>query len=253
MKLCHISDFHFSSNYLVKYGEKVLYYLDKIRPDFVVITGDLTDNGYYEEFLDAKKYIDKISCENVLTVMGNHDARNGGYEIFEEIFKTRYPVVESRNLIILGIDSSEPDIDEGHIGRANYSYIEEKLKKEKNCKIIALHHHLIPIPKTGRERHIPVDSGDFLKLIDDLQVDIVLSGHKHNQWIWRLNNTIFVTCGTSTSKKLKGKGYQSFNLIEVEKEFISIDEINLTNDEKRSISYNRKNKVDYLYIKYKVF
>lgn len=244
-KIIHISDLHFTGNFVVEWGNKLIEEINNVNPKIVVITGDLTDNGYYEEYVQAENFIKKIKCENIITVMGNHDARNGGYEIFEEIFKNRYPLYSDDKIIILGIDSTEPDIDDGHIGRANYSYIEEKMKNNNKLKIIALHHHLIPIPKTGRERHIPVDSGDFLKLIDDLKVDIVLSGHKHNQWIWKLNNTFFVTAGTAVSKKLKGKGFPGYNIIEFNDIEIKVKQINLLNGDTHIFVSNKNQKLSF--------
>ncbi|GAI30316.1 unnamed protein product, partial [marine sediment metagenome] len=53
--------------------------------------GDLTDDGYAYEYNMAKTYIDRIETENVIIVPGNHDARNEGHKLFEEIFQTRFP------------------------------------------------------------------------------------------------------------------------------------------------------------------
>ncbi len=33
-------------------------------------------------------------------------------------------------------------------------------------KIITFHHHLLPIPQTGRERNILLDAGDLLKVFN---------------------------------------------------------------------------------------
>ena len=139
----------------------------------------------------VKTYIDRIEAENIMVVPGNHDARNEGYTLFEEIFQTRFPHYENDRVVILGIDSSEPDIDDGRIGRGNYTYIREEFSPRKEIKILAMHHHLIPIPTTGRERNIPIDAGDVLKLCIESGVDIVLSGHKHMPWIWKLEKSYF--------------------------------------------------------------
>lgn len=96
--------------------------------------------------------------------MVRNDARNEGYKVFEDIFGTRFPSYEDDMVAICGIDSSEPDIDDGHVGRENYPYIREKLSADDKDKVrilvlhhlLVLHHHLIPIPGTGREQHIPL-------------------------------------------------------------------------------------------------
>ena len=214
MRIAHISDLHITGeNFVKEWGENLIKILNDIEPDIIVITGDLTDDGYIHEYEVVKDYLDRINAKKLI-VPGNHDARNKGYEIFEEIFGTRYPFYENDVVAILGIDSSEPDIDDGHIGRENYPIIKEKLSKNK-IKIMALHHHLIPIPGTGRERNIPIDAGDVLQLCMELKIDFVLSGHKHLPWKWKLEDTYFITAGTACSRRLKGKSYPSFNLIEI--------------------------------------
>ncbi|MDY6787644.1 MAG: metallophosphoesterase [candidate division WOR-3 bacterium] len=239
MKIMHISDIHKTGSFFVKeWGDKIKQCIEDESPELVIVTGDITDNGYLYEYEEAKNFLDGLNADNMLVVPGNHDSRNGGYLIFEEFFKTRYPLFENEQVIVLGIDSSEPDLDDGHIGRANYKYIEDKLRdNEDKIKIIALHHHLIPIPGTGRERHIPVDSGDFLKLIKEMQIDFVLSGHKHYPWIWRLENTYFITAGTAATKRLKGRSFPSYNMLEIREKRIEINEINvITSETKLTLS-----------------
>lgn len=223
MKMIHLSDLHTSSpHFIPELGERVLEEVNSIRPDVVVITGDITDDGYPHEYEIAKEYIDRIKCEAKVVVPGNHDARNVGYEIFQDVFGSRFPVIKDEDVVIVGIDSSEPDLDDGHIGRNNYLFLREHFSLNHGLKILALHHHLIPIPKTGRERNIPVDAGAVLELIVELGVDLVLSGHKHIPWKWRLEDTYFVNAGTATTSRVKGNFPQSFNLLQVEDRNIRI-------------------------------
>lgn len=95
-------------------------------------------------------------------------------------------------------------------------------------RIMALHHHLIPIPGTGRERNIPVDAGDVLELVAELGVDMVISGHKHLPWVWRLNDTHLITAGTACSRRLKGRSYPSFNLFEISDKKIALRQFNVS-------------------------
>ena len=216
IKIAHISDLHITGpNFVSQWGENVIDILNSEMPEILIITGDLTDDGYVHEYELAKTYIDRIKVKNKIVVPGNHDARNEGYIIFEEIFGTRCPYYENEKVVILGIDSSQPDIDDGHVGRENYGFIREKLSINNKVKILAMHHHLIPIPGTGRERNIPSDAGDVLKICMELGVNFVFSGHKHLPWTWRLENTYFITAGTATSRRLKGRSYPSFNILEI--------------------------------------
>ncbi|MBC7109609.1 MAG: metallophosphoesterase [Archaeoglobi archaeon] len=215
MRIAHISDLHISSkDFVEKCGENLPRLLDSLNPELVIVTGDLTDQGFMHEYERAEEFLNEIKAEKLI-VPGNHDSRNSGDTLFEDFFGTRFPVYESKDLIVLGIDSSEPDIDDGHVGRENYSKVIEIGELEK-IRVVAMHHHLIPIPGTGRERNIPVDSGDFLRICTESEIHLILSGHKHIPWIWRLENSHFITAGTATTRRLKGKSTQSFNVLDIE-------------------------------------
>jgi len=243
IKIAHISDLHITGpNFVSQWGENVIDILNSEMPEILIITGDLTDDGYVHEYELAKTYIDRIKVKNKIVVPGNHDARNEGYIIFEEIFGTRCPYYENEKVVILGIDSSQPDIDDGHVGRENYGFIREKLSINNKVKILAMHHHLISIPGTGRERNIPSDAGDVLKICMELGVNFVFSGHKHLPWTWRLENTYFITAGTATSRRLKGRSYPSFNILEIpaihadkQDKMAILKEVNVTNKKFREI------------------
>jgi len=227
MKIVHISDLHVSGyNFVEKWGNSLIKMVNSLNPDLILVTGDLTDDGYIYEYEKACSFLERFSCKNKIVVPGNHDARNEGYLIFEKIFGTRFPFYQNGKLAILGLDSTEPDIDDGHIGRENYALIREKLKNFE-IKILMLHHHLIPIPGTGRERNIPVDAGDVLKICAEEKINFVLSGHKHLPWLWKLENTYFITAGTATSFRLKGYSYPSFNFLEIEKGSFSLTIFNV--------------------------
>ena len=117
--------------------------------------------------------------------------------------------------------------------------IREKVSKDK-VRILILHHHVIPVPKTGREFNILSDSGDVLKLCVDLKLDLVLSGHRHLPWIWELQDTHFVTAGTACTRRLKGRSYPSYNMIDIIEDRIILEQINvLTGMVKKRIEKNR--------------
>lgn len=245
MKIAHVSDLHLTSpNFVGGWGANLISLLEEIKPDMLLITGDLTNEGYAHEYDIAEQFLRKIKIKHKIIIPGNHDARNSGYKIFEELFSTRFPFFKQKNLAILGLDSTEPDIDDGRIGREHYQSIREKLSDKKLLRIMALHHHIIPIPGTGRERNILVDAGDVLKLCMDLKLDFVLSGHKHLPWIWHMENTYFITTGTATSRRLKGRSYPSFNVLKIEKQGYSIQEFNVANKETRIILKNSINNKD---------
>jgi 3',5'-cyclic AMP phosphodiesterase CpdA len=236
MKIAHVSDLHLTGpHFVAKWGNNLAEILSDIKPEILVLTGDFTDDGYIHEYDLAREYIDGIPIKNKIVIPGNHDARNRGYKTFEEMFRTRFPFYENDQLVILGLDSTEPDIDDGHIGRENYDIIRKKMSVSGKLKIVALHHHLVPIPGTGRERNILVDAGEVLNLCRELNVNFVLSGHKHLPWIWKLGDIYLITAGTATSRRLKGRSYPSFNVIEIDHDTIAVNEVDVSQKSSRQI------------------
>lgn len=216
IQIVHLSDIHFSDAYFVpEIADSMVESINRLGPDIVVITGDLTENGFSAEYEGVKQYIDRIKCENKVLVPGNHDSKNAGYLHFEDLFEGRFSFRSSRGVTVVGADSSQPDINEGHVGRENYGWIREAFSGA-NFKVFALHHHLIPIPLAGRENTVLVDAGDVLELLNRCKVNLVLCGHCHIPWVWHLNNMLVVNAGTVCSSKTRGKTSQCYNLIQAE-------------------------------------
>jgi Icc protein len=214
--IAHISDPHVGSPYFVpNLMNRVIVELNELEPDVVICTGDFTNFGYRQEFKTAAAYLERIKAP-VHSVPGNHDARNVGYVHFEELIGPRYWSTDVHDVRIVGADSSEPDLDEGQIGRERYPWLAEHFAGESELKVFALHHHLIPIPGTGRERNIVFDAGDVLEVLLANGVDLVLSGHKHVPYVWRLESLYIVNAGTCASLRLRGHTKPCYNVIEIE-------------------------------------
>jgi 3',5'-cyclic AMP phosphodiesterase CpdA len=225
MKIAHISDLHFASSLFVqKWADNVTKKIEEEHPDLLVVTGDLTTEGYIPEFELAKSFLDQLDVKDKLIVPGNHDARNLGYTIFEEMIGPRFPCYKGSGVTVMGLDSTKPDVDDGHVGREHYDAIRQNLSGP-SVRVLALHHHLIPIPGTGRERQIPADAGDLLGICKEVPVDIVLSGHKHLPWTWNLDGCLFITAATSTTRRLKGRSRPAMGLLEIEDHELSLTEV----------------------------
>lgn len=216
--IAHISDLHHGSRYFIpSLAKRVVDEVNALEPDIVVVTGDLTDMGFRDEFEAARRLIDRIECPSKVVLMGNHDARNVGDEHFAELFGDRVVDLAVRGVRVLGIDSSEPDLDTGRVGREGYAWMSERLGEDAyEFKVVAMHHHLVPVPGTGRERNIVNDAGDLLRVLSDCSVDLVLCGHKHVPNVWRLEDMLIVNAGTCCTHRLRGKVRPCYDIIEIE-------------------------------------
>jgi 3',5'-cyclic-AMP phosphodiesterase len=221
--IVQLSDLHCGPQFfLPNLLERAIAETNELEPDVVVVSGDLTTNGFKEEYALARRYLDDIECESIVVIPGNHDSRNVGYVHFEEQFGERNSVLRLNGTTILAVDSSEPDLDNGQIGRGRYGWIEEQFASEAVLRIFVLHHHLLPVPGTGRERNIVNDAGDALEALQRAGVDLVLCGHKHVPYAWRLEDLFVVNAGTVSSSRLRGNGRPCYNVVEVDGQHVDV-------------------------------
>jgi 3',5'-cyclic AMP phosphodiesterase CpdA len=231
--IAQLSDIHCGSPF---FDAQLLHHaVEEIRalaPDLVVVGGDLTTDGYAHEFREAQTQLAPLLDAQLTTVVipGNHDAKNVGYLHFVDSFGAgdvpgkgdrvlrlsgRLDDDAPKLVTLVAMDSTKPDLAEGEIGRERYSWIRQQFAQPTDYRIFALHHHLVPVPGTGRERNTVWDSGDVLALLADAGVELVLSGHKHVPFVWLLNEVLVVNSGTVSSHRLRGYVRPSYNVIEV--------------------------------------
>jgi Icc protein len=214
-RIAQISDLHCGGPYFVpNMLERAISEVNDLAPDVVVCSGDLTSFGFKGEYAQARAYIDRIDCPNLVIIPGNHDARNVGYVHFEKLFGERNSVLHVGRVSIVAVDSTVPDLDYGQIGRGRYRWIEEQFARPSSLRIFVLHHHLLPVPGTGRERNVVHDAGDALECLQRAGVNLVLCGHKHVPYAWKLENIFVVNAGTVSSLRLRGNTRPCYNVIE---------------------------------------
>jgi Icc protein len=232
--IAQLSDLHLGSIYFDgALLETAVAEIIDLAPDLVVVGGDLTTEGYPAEFRDARRYLQPLFDHTltVLVIPGNHDAKNVGFLHFVDAFGPgdvedkgdrvmglKVPGAGGADLLrvqVVAIDSSKPDLNEGEVGRERYRWIRDQFAVESDFRVFVLHHHLVPVPGTGRERNTVWDAGDVLALLAELDVDLVLSGHKHVPYIWLLDQVLIVNSGTVSSYRLRGYARPSYNTLTV--------------------------------------
>lgn len=241
MLIAQLSDVHVGGG---RYREELLRTaIDEVNsaePDLVVIAGDLTDDGYPDQYPVAAQELSALACPQVVRVPGNHDARNVGYLRYEDAFGARDSRLRlecaGQDLALVAVDSSKPDLDEGEIGREHYRWIEEGFAGEADLRIFVCHHHLVPVPGTGRERNQVLDAGDVLSLLRQHGVDLVLSGHRHVPYVWPIAGMLLVHSGTVSTLRTRGFPHPAYNLVTVEDGRIAV-ELCIPGGERQSLGH----------------
>jgi len=214
--LVHISDLHCGPKFKEEVLLEAIDEINELNPEVVVVTGDLTEDGLIEEFREAKRYLALIKCKHLIVGSGNHDARTTGYLLLPKFFGNPSSVTQVDNVAIIMLNSSRPDRDDGEIGYNQGLWMKSQLENCKDSfKIVALHHHLIPVPDTGMERNIVSDAGDFLWTLTKYDVNLVLCGHRHRPWLWTLGKLMILHAGTVSTNRFRGFYQNTYNIIEI--------------------------------------
>lgn len=223
-----MSDIHCGElTFDAKAMQQIVEEINRLAPDIVVVAGDLTAAGYDWEFEEAARWLEGFEAPYIV-IPGNHDSRNVGYIHFERLFGSRFSRyreafeldraerLRATGFTVVGVDSSQPDLDDGHVGREHYSWIAEQFDEPDDFKIFAIHHHLVSIPGTGRERNIITDAGDLLAELSRLDVDVALSGHKHVPFFWSVNGMLICNSSTASTSRVRGLTPPSWNEIQID-------------------------------------
>ncbi len=216
LRIAHISDTHITgeSAYKSYAYDLIVNEINRLDFDFVIHTGDVTNQGLREEYERATYELGKI--EKPLVVLpGNHDVRNVGYKLFEEMIGPLNGVYEFRDGVVIWVDSTIPDLSDGRIGGHKFRWLRRRLEEysDRKFKLVAAHHHLVPLPDTGRERNVLYNAGDLLGLLLLHDVNIYTCGHKHVPNVYRVEDLIVDNAGCTSCKKTRRGDVNSYNII----------------------------------------
>lgn len=179
-KIIHVSDLHYKTTYYKKEVEKMITMINELKPDLVVLTGDLFDKDTKydnKDFEELTILLSKIEPTiGKYAISGNHDEqvpewetviKNSGFINLNDTYDTVY--MNSLNpLLIVGVSSSLNNMKEINDRlKPATDYIksiqgQEKKNNIPNYKILLLH------------------EPDYIDDIDYSNYDLVLAGHSHN-------------------------------------------------------------------------
>ncbi|WP_297067550.1 metallophosphoesterase [Thermococcus sp.] len=216
IRIAHISDTHITGDAAYKgYAfDLIAEEINRGSFDFVIHTGDVTNQGLREEYERAAYELKKL-WKPVVVIPGNHDVRNVGYKLFEKFIGPPNGVFEFENGVLIWVDSTIPDLSDGRIGTYKFKWLKEKLEEYsgRRIKIVAAHHHLVPLPDTGRERNVLYNAGDVLDLFIRHDVTLYTCGHKHMPNIYRVEDLVVDNAGCTSCRKTRAGDVNSYNII----------------------------------------
>ncbi|MFP4904138.1 phosphodiesterase, partial [Paraburkholderia sp. BR14261] len=169
------------------------------RPDAVLMTGDLVDQGSVEEYRHLKSLLDTLEIPYWLLI-GNHDAREPLREVFADRPELREGgefiqyAVDLGALRVIALDSMQPGQSAGTLCATRLAWLAQQLDAARGKPVIVALHHP------------PFDCGighmDAIRLDDSAaqalealvahhpNVERELCGHVHRPMFVRFGGTI---------------------------------------------------------------
>jgi 3',5'-cyclic AMP phosphodiesterase CpdA len=221
-QILHISDVHFGPKHLPEITEHLLAFAAERRPDFVALSGDLTQRARPEQFREARRFVDALPAP-ALVVPGNHDVPL--YRAWERAFSPfgayranfspeLEPTWEDDELFVLGVNTAHGwTLKEGRIRLGRLKQLAARLAEapEEKLKVVVAHHHVIPPPRFGTQSVLS-NAYEAIQLFSEAGVDLVLSGHQHQTYLASSEEfypsgrapVLVLHAGTTTSSRGRG-------------------------------------------------
>jgi len=210
--LLHISDLHFGR---VPEGmaEALLGAAGEIKPDVVVVSGDLTQRARVVEFEQAKAFLDKLEFPTIV-IPGNHDVPlyNPYGRFVQRLARYRKIITDDLapsyvddEVAVVGVNTARSLTWKG--GRINARQIAQV--RAKLCEAgagltrVVVTHHPSGVARLA------------LRAWSSCGADVLLCGHLHIAAAEILGQTVVVNAGTAISTRMRGQE-NSFNLVKVE-------------------------------------
>ncbi len=229
--ILHLSDLHFGR---IQAGlpEALAAAAERLAPDIVVVSGDLTQRARPAEFQQARAFLARLPDPKIV-VPGNHDVPlHNLYDRFFERLKLFQsyitddldPTYIDSEVAIFGVNTARSLTWKN--GRINTRQIEDL--RERMCPLpvnvtrIVVTHHPVDLPEGYHHRNLVGSARLAFEQWAHCGADLLLSGHLHiadsiltlDRYAGR-RQAIVIHAGTATSTRGRGTP-NSFNAIRIE-------------------------------------
>lgn len=263
LTILHVSDLHFGPPFLPVVADTLLATAERLSPDAVVVSGDLTQRAKVHQFAQARDFLNQLPDVPQLVIPGNHDVPL--YRVTERFLKPHAlyrrfisedlnPVLRVKGAVLVGLDTTSPyrNITNGRIHRWQLDHCSRTLSDAPSdaARIIVAHHHFAPAPDYLHDWTMP-HSRRAIDCFVELGVEMILGGHLHRAFIGnsldfypgtdREHGIIIVQSGTSTSRRGRGREREknSFNLVEIRRATLTVTHWVYFDDERGFTPFSR--------------
>ena len=176
------------------------------RPDVVLLTGDLVEEGRPDEYSTALEILGELTIP-YLVIPGNHDHRENFRTAFgSHAYLPRHgPLhycIEDHPIRIVALDSCPPGRHHGHIDSTGLEWLRATLEADSRKPTVVIMHHppfVSGIPYLDEYRYIEAAPLEAV-LRSFSNIEAVLCGHVHRPMARRWAGTVVLACPSTTTE-----------------------------------------------------
>jgi len=245
MVILHASDLQAGRPFRAKAGEDLVALAHALRPDLVVVAGDLTQRAKAREYRLARTLLDCLAPLPVVVTPGNHDVPL--YRAWERLF-TPYrnwrrfiapaldTVTRVEGATVVALNSSAPRraivggrVDGPQVELARRAFASAPADE---ARVLVIHHHFARPPDGEGGRRLP-GAAALLRSFEAMGVDLILGGHVHQTHLGTSRALVdgpgpgipLVACGTTTSSRGRGPeaGRNTLNVVHLDETTVRVE------------------------------
>lgn len=255
-RIAHISDLHFG-RHSNEVAEALVQSINGHQPHVIALSGDFTQRARTSEFAAARHFLDRIPQPKIL-VPGNHDVPL--YNIFSRFLHpfARYELhlatigqpdnfYTDEEIAVLGLNTARRlTRKNGRVSKEQMGEIADVLGTlpEGVFKILVTHHPLAN-PEGAPTLELAGRAVRAMSAVKKAGVHLLLSGHHHravsggNVELEGHGSVLILHAGTAISTRMRGGRANSYNLVEIAGNTVSVKLIERVESEFRETSIGR--------------
>ncbi|HEV2761698.1 MAG TPA: metallophosphoesterase [Pyrinomonadaceae bacterium] len=239
--LVHLSDLHFGRTDASVVGE-LTKVVNELRPDLVVVSGDLTQRARAWQFREARAFLDTLP-QPQLVVPGNHDVPlyNVAARFLAPLTNFRRFITEDlapfyfdEEMAVAGVNTARSlTFTHGRVNTRQVEGLRERLcaYPEEVFKIVVTHHPF-DLPEGHDEGQLVGRAAMAMETFARCGADLLLSGHLHIshtghtalRYKTKGHSALVVQAGTATSTRQRGE-VNSFNVLRLRHPHIRVERV----------------------------
>ncbi len=191
--------------------------------DFVIMNGDLTNEGSDEQLTNVKNLLDKIK-HPLYVIPGNHENNwsQSATKTFIDLWGNDRFVFETDDYVVVGANCGPfMKMGDGHVKQEDLHWLDSVLKErvKNGKKVISFNHY--PLRKDDLDNYV-----DYIKVLEKYPVIVHINGHYHTYQPYMSGDIPSMMVGALD----RGKGVYGYSIIDFSDNNIEIYKKNLGED-----------------------